>query len=141
MDIVIFIIIGMVAVLIYFNYHYTIAEPRINTKTKIDEFKSIFETPDIKRKRKCSKHKYTKDLNIFDIEYLRCNNNNTGIISNIKEFHKDFFGFRDKTEHNSSMRKDAVDNMVQLQLYGTTGEALQSHDAKISDIYDCITKN
>lgn len=56
-----------------------------------------------------------------------------------KQFHQDFFGFRDLTEQNSSMRYDAVDRINDLYLSGNTSPARGYPCKKIKDIYDGIT--
>jgi hypothetical protein len=58
-----------------------------------------------------------------------------------KQFNKDFFSFRDKTENNSSMRFDSVDFMNQLYLEGNTDTARRYPNMKIQDLYDEATKN
>ncbi len=56
----------------------------------------------------------------------------------VKEFHKDFFNFRDKTTNNTSMVLDSVDKINDMQLNGSMWN--MTDGAKISDIYDNLTK-
>ncbi len=58
----------------------------------------------------------------------------------IKQFHKDFFNFRDLTQVNTSIRMDAVDKIQQLYLQGNTSEARRYPNMKIKDIFDEVTK-
>ena len=61
-------------------------------------------------------------------------------IDAIKQFNKDFFNFRDKyTYENSSMRPDAVDKVINLQLSGSLSKARGTSGRKITDIYDEVT--
>ena len=64
-------------------------------------------------------------------------------VKSIKQFHKDFFDFRDShTNDNTSIRYDPVDKMADFKLYGgrdrMDGEksSLFGRSAKIKDIYD-----
>jgi len=53
------------------------------------------------------------------------------------EFNKDFFAFRDKVYHSSSMFYDSVDKMNEMIL----NEGSDQKNMKIKDIYDNLTKN
>jgi len=55
-----------------------------------------------------------------------------------KKFHSDFFSFRDKTNLNSSVRKDTVDNINNMILNGNLEQARSN--MKIKDIYDEAVK-
>ena len=55
----------------------------------------------------------------------------------IKNFHKDFFDFRDKTNLNSSNEITANDKILNLYLNGELGQ--NSSGMKIKDIYDNAT--
>lgn len=57
-----------------------------------------------------------------------------------KKFHKDFFGFRDKTQMNSSMRYDPVDFITDLYLDGNTEVARRYPNMQIKDLFDEATK-
>ena len=64
-------------------------------------------------------------------------------VKSIKQFHKDFFEFRDRhTIDNTSIRYDPVDKMTDIKLYGgrdrMDGEKspLFGSGVKIKDIYD-----
>lgn len=57
-----------------------------------------------------------------------------------KEFHKDFFNFRDNTNWNSSMREDAVDKVSKLYLDGNRSEARRYPNMKIKDLFNEATK-
>lgn len=57
-----------------------------------------------------------------------------------KEFSDDFFGFRDRTQINSSMRFDAVDKIQDLYLSGNLEHARGfPENVKIKDLFDCAT--
>ncbi len=57
-----------------------------------------------------------------------------------KQFHNDFFGFRDLTEQNSSIRQDPVDLIQQMYLDGNLGAARRFPNMKIKDIFDAATQ-
>jgi hypothetical protein len=57
----------------------------------------------------------------------------------VKQFHKDFFSFRDKTYGNSSMREDPVDKIQRLYLDGNNDIARRYPNMRIKDLYDEIT--
>lgn len=57
-----------------------------------------------------------------------------------KKFHNDFFSFRDMTQLNSSMRKDAVDNINSMILNGNVEQARRQPNMKIQDIYNEAVK-
>lgn len=58
----------------------------------------------------------------------------------IKQFNKEFFNFRDKTENNSSMVLDPVDKMTDLFLDGTIWNPPKDETRTIGAIYDELTK-
>jgi len=53
-----------------------------------------------------------------------------------KDFHKDFFNFRDTTNKVSTHKFDAVDKIQQLYLQGNLGEAHGTQGKRIKDIFD-----
>jgi hypothetical protein len=57
-----------------------------------------------------------------------------------KQFNDDFFGFRDTTNNNTSIRYDAVDKIQQLYLEGNTSDVRGHKSMKIKDLYDDLTK-
>jgi hypothetical protein len=57
----------------------------------------------------------------------------------IKKFNKDFFKFRDFTMDNTSIRLDAVDKVINLQLSGNLSQARNISGKRIRDIYDETT--
>jgi len=68
------------------------------------------------------------------------NNNGCGKKSkSIRQFHDEFFGFRDHTCDNSSMRVDTVDKVLDMQSDGVLDKIDQP--IKIGDIYDNLTHN
>lgn len=56
-----------------------------------------------------------------------------------KQFHKDFFAFRDMTQNNSSIRYDPVDKIQELYLDGNLSDARRYPNMKIKDIFDNAT--
>jgi len=56
-----------------------------------------------------------------------------------KEFHNDFFKFRDLTYNNSSIREDAVDRIVDLYLSGNLEQTRLNSNIRIKDLFDCTT--
>lgn len=57
-----------------------------------------------------------------------------------KEFSDDFFGFRDSTYMNSSLRFDPVDKIQDLYLNGNMEHAREfPENIKIKDLFDCAT--
>jgi hypothetical protein len=52
------------------------------------------------------------------------------------DFHTDFYNFRDKTYHNSSMHEDAVDKVTDLYLSGNLSQARTYPNKKIKDLFD-----
>lgn len=57
----------------------------------------------------------------------------------IRQFHDEFFKFRDYTNDNSSMRVDAVDKVQDLYLSGNLDKARNHPNLKIKDLFDHIT--
>jgi len=57
-----------------------------------------------------------------------------------RQFHNDFFGFRDLTEQNSSIRQDPVDLIQQMYLDGNLSAARRYPNMKIKDIFDAATQ-
>jgi len=57
-----------------------------------------------------------------------------------KEFHDDFFNFRDLTYRNSSMYKDSVDKIQDLYLSGNLSDARTYPNMKIKNLYDEATR-
>lgn len=55
------------------------------------------------------------------------------------EFNNDFFAFRDKVYHNSSMTYDSVDKMNDMILNGGIDQPADLKNMKIKDIYDMMT--
>lgn len=60
-------------------------------------------------------------------------------VKSAKQFHKDYFGFRDKTLNSSSFREDPVDKINRLCLDGNTGAAKRFPNIKIKDLFDKVT--
>ena len=71
-------------------------------------------------------------------------------VKSIKQFHKDFFKFRDHTLDNTSIRYDPVDKMMNMKLDGMSGSLTSDNrlsddltnyngnNKKIKNIYDYI---
>jgi hypothetical protein len=59
----------------------------------------------------------------------------------IKDFHNDFFSFRDKIEQNTSIKEDVVDKVLALQLDGNLGSNTNTKNMRIKDIYDDLVCN
>ncbi len=57
-----------------------------------------------------------------------------------REFHNDFFSFRDKTYENSSMQYDTVDMVQDLYLSGNNSIARQHPNMRIKDVFDNMTQ-
>ena len=82
------------------------------------------------------KTEYYVEKRLSGKDYERCPQD----VKSIKQFNKDFFNFRDKyTYENSSMRPDAVDKVINLQLSGSLSKARGTSGRKITDIYDEVT--
>ena len=85
--------------------------------------------------------KNNKIQHVTDKLNLSLNNNRESDVKNVeknnvkskKEFHKDFFKFRDKINNSSSFREDAVDKINNLSLNNNS-------NMKIKDIYNKITE-
>jgi len=60
-------------------------------------------------------------------------------VQTAKDFHKDFYKFRDYTYNNSSMTLDPVDKITNLYLEGYLGEAREYPGMKIRDVFDYLT--
>ena len=56
-----------------------------------------------------------------------------------KQFHKNFFNFRDKTAQSSSFKQDPVDRITQMYLDGNLTEARRYPGMKIKDLFDAAT--
>ena len=56
-----------------------------------------------------------------------------------KQFNKDFFNFRDRNWHSSSMRYDPVDKINDMYLSGNMSQARRHPNMKIKDLYDELT--
>lgn len=72
-------------------------------------------------------------------EKPKCAPRREGEVVCTKKAHNDFFTFRDKTEHNSSMRMDPVDKITNLYLTDNTDIAHAYGNAPISQIFDSLT--
>jgi len=57
-----------------------------------------------------------------------------------KNFHNDFFNFRDSIYQNSSIREDSVDKIQSLYLDGNLSQARRYPNMKIKDLFDELTK-
>ena len=64
-------------------------------------------------------------------------------VKSIKQFHDEFFKFRDHIHGSSSMRYDPVDKMMNMKLDGDLSKNDAKHNSnnspKIKDIYDNLT--
>lgn len=88
---------------------------------------------------------WTADDEYTNTSCTNCTNDDVNSITvdapkSTKEFHDDFFGFRDRTYQNSSMREDPVDKIQTLYLSGNISEARRYPNMKIKDLFDEATK-
>lgn len=90
----------------------------------------------VKENDKFAKKYITKYL--FD-SGIHCPNKVPPVISK-KQFHNDFFNFRDKTYNSSSFREDPVDKIKRLYLDGNRDIARRYPNMKIMDLFDEITR-
>jgi|AntRauTorckE6833_2_1112554.scaffolds.fasta_scaffold11056_2 hypothetical protein len=88
---------------------------------------------------------YPISNDIADSKYLDKliikNNETCGKVpKTIKQFNKDFFNFRDRAWHSSSMRYDPVDKINDMKLSGNISQSRRYPNMKIKDLYDELTK-
>lgn len=110
----------------------------------IGETPVVPEIPTIKRRKPACdiirendlKTDYYIEKTLSGNDYERCPEET----KSIKQFNKDFFKFRDFTMDNSSIRLDAVDKVINLQLSGSLSQARNTSGKKIKDIYDEVTR-
>lgn len=146
---VIYIIIGIVVILAFHNF---------NKPENMDNISNINKTNKIRNYNDIIKFDNNNKINLrkssfypsigddFDIAYETLDNLQNNLHPHSeqcsfppqsdKQFHKDFFAFRDKTQMNSSMRLDMVDNIVNMKLDGNLDIARRQGNIKIKDIFD-----
>jgi hypothetical protein len=96
-------------------------------------------------KESCPIHQNERDTRIFLTDHLFSDNKKCKIkkndrIKSRKNFHSDFFSFRDQTYNNSSQRLDPVDKISSLYLSGNFSQARRYPNMKIKDLFDEVTK-
>lgn len=116
-----------------FQKKYTFTEdPRYDPSAKI--------IPPI---NKCPVQELDEATELYEDNLLRGNQWNKCTMKpaeSTKNFHKDFFHFRDTTYGNSSMHPDTVDKVAMMYLSGDLGQAREYPNVKIQDIFDNATK-
>lgn len=82
---------------------------------------------------------------IDDVEYDQLTNflisKEPNIVTPIsrKQFHRNFFSFRDHNYHNTNIRFDPVDKIAQARLHGIN--ASNDNNIRIKDVYDNLVKS
>nr|QBK88603.1 MAG: hypothetical protein LCMiAC01_02800 [Mimivirus LCMiAC01] len=83
-------------------------------------------------------HQFKHSIN-DDYYYIPTNYGCKKPVQSTKEHFDEFYGFRDKkTQHNSSIRYDPVDKMMNLKLDGVLSKATRHNYGNIADIFDHI---